>query len=228
MSIMKIFSNVWKKSKQTTHEVNEAIEDAMGTDIIEVDIRDAKKTIRKVTEEMHTIQAKVDIEKEEIDEIQAEKDRLESEIANLKVLHGDTEDEARKEEILSIAQEMRNEINTKIEPKLKAKTDAYEMTISSIKESQRIIDEQKSIVEAKELELDSIKANQSAINVHKSTEKIANAFGNEDGSGSADRIKKRQKEEMRKIQNKSQVKSKKADMEDRLNKIKSDGNAEPW
>lgn len=217
-----------EKSKQTTHEVNEAIEDAMGTDIIEVDIRDAKKTIRKVTEEMHTIQAKVDIEKEEIDEIQAEKDRLESEIANLKVLHGDTEDEARKEEILSIAQEMRNEINTKIEPKLKAKTDAYEMTISSIKESQRIIDEQKSIVEAKELELDSIKANQSAINVHKSTEKIANAFGNEDGSGSADRIKKRQKEEMRKIQNKSQVKSKKADMEDRLNKIKSDGNAEPW
>lgn len=228
MSLKKLFGNIFKAGQQATHEINEAVEDAMGTDIIEVDIRNAKETIRKVNDEMAGIQAKVDLEKDELDLIKEEMDRMESEIDGLKALHEKEEDEAKKAEIFALAQDYRAEINKKLKPKYDAKKEAFEMATTSLETSKKLIEDQKQIVEEKELSLSRLKANQGALEVHKQAEKLANSIGSDDGTGSADRLEKRQKEQMRKIQIKAEQSSSKDKLASRLDAVKNSSNSDPW
>lgn len=228
MSLKKLFGNIFKAGQQATHEINEAVEDAMGTDIIEVDIRNAKETIRKVNDEMAGIQAKVDLEKEELDLIKDEIDRMESEIDGLKELHAKEEDEAKKTEIFQLAKDYRAEINKKLQPKYDAKKEAFEMATASLETSKKLIEDQKQLVEEKELSLSRLKANQGALDVHKQAEKLANSIGSDDGTGSADRLEQRQKEQMRKIQIKAEQKSSKDNLSSRLDAVKNSSNNDPW
>lgn len=228
MSLKKLFGNIFKAGQQATHEINEAVEDAMGTDIIEVDIRNAKETIRKVNDEMAGIQAKVDLEKDELDLIKEEMDRMESEIDGLKALHEKEEDEAKKAEIFALAQDYRAEINKKLQPKYDAKKEAFEMATASLETSKKLIEDQKQIIEEKELSLSRLKANQGALEVHKQAEKLANSIGTDDGTGSADRLEKRQKEQMRKIQIKAEQSSSKDKLASRLDAVKNSSNSDPW